>query len=401
MTAKHSARTIRILFLFANRPLSLQVNMIRLLESTGLYQVCLVYMNRVGSSVNMPKSGFLSNDPWYAVSWPDGKLLPSKIINRVVMTMLFVRKILQIKPDVIHAWNLEMLITARLAKHFLPRTRIIFTLQDTTEWMLRPLVQRVQRWAYKDIDILMVTSPGFESQFLRRFSLIPSSREVVFIPNAPLQRTFKGFQCRAPTNELVVGYIGAFKGGVGITSLVQAACIARESGANVKVLFAGIGLDRPLVEAYSEQFDFVTYLGPYRHEQISDIYRRVDVLYGVYNQTFDKQIHMPYRLSEGICFGLPLIVAEKTLVSEIVEDAGIGLSVRLGDTQQLADALIHLCRHPENRSRMRENCALVRKRHTFESYTDSILTVYSRVSKSIRVDGELQHSMHRIESQSG
>ena len=75
MTVKNHSTKVRILFLFANRPLSLQVNMIRLLESTGLYDVPLVYMNRIGSSVSMPKSGFLHSDQWYEVTWKRWKTI--------------------------------------------------------------------------------------------------------------------------------------------------------------------------------------------------------------------------------------------------------------------------------------------------------------------------------------
>jgi glycosyltransferase involved in cell wall biosynthesis len=370
----------QVLFLFANRPLPLHVNMLRYLESTGLYRVEFLYMNRVGSPVSVPLSDLLSSQHCHTVTWPDGRHFPAKVFNRIVMLMLFVGKTLKLRPDVLHAWNLEMLICARVTRWFRPSLRIVFSLQDTTEWMLTRFILRLQRWAYRGVDLLLVTSEGFESQFLRKFSLIQKDREVIYVPNAPARDTFSSLQCRVPVGELVVGYVGAFKGREGIRSLVQAAAAAREKGVDCKVLFAGVGLDQDLVSSYARDNGFVTYLGPYRHEQIKEIYSNVNVLYAVYNQTYDKKIHMPYRLSEGICCGLPIIATEGSHVGEIVKKAMIGVTVELGDVEQLACILVEMCRTPEHLTRMSQNCEAIREQHAFEHYAGRISRGYARVS---------------------
>lgn len=370
----------KAIFIFANRPLSLHLNMIDVLNSTGDYSTGLIYMNRIRSKVDMPLTGRALPAYCDSVSWPDGSWLGSKIFNRFGMIFLFVQKVLKADPDIVHAWNLEMLLCARITKCFRRNLRIVFTLQDTTEWMLKPAMKNLQRWLYRSVDQFMVTSKGFEKNFLREFGLIGDGVKVVYVPNAPRKNIATGFRKRQRDNDLVVGYIGAFKGEEGIATLVEGVSNARRRGVNVRVVFAGIGVERWLVQEYAEKYDFVTYLGSYSHDEIAGIYEKVDVLYAVYNRTYDKMIHMPYRLSEGVCFRLPIIALKGSHVAEIVERERIGIVLDIEDVDGLEKELVKLIRDGEKLEMMAKNCGNIADDHVFESYTARIVGAYEAVS---------------------
>jgi glycosyltransferase involved in cell wall biosynthesis len=292
----------------------------------------------------------------------------------------FVRKIRRIKPDVIHAWNFDMLLAARVAAVGRRKVKIVFSLQDTTPWMVRPQLMSVQRWTYQGTDLFFVTSQGFESQFLRKFGLISDKKPVVFVPNVPLEEQFHDFIPRDSDESLVVGYVGLLRAEEGLRSLVDAAAEAQRAGVDVRVLFAGKGPMEDYVEEAAGNQVFVEYLGPYRHdEEIREIYRKVDILYGVYDQSYDKKIHLAYRFCEAVNCRMPIIVAEDTHMCEEAQCYGVGLCVPLGDVDRLAEELVKLSRSKEQRSEFARNCEKARSEFVFERYEERICRAYAEL----------------------
>ncbi|MBT3191566.1 MAG: glycosyltransferase [Verrucomicrobia bacterium] len=372
-------RRKEIVFLFANRPQLLLVNVFRLLNAQDEYRVRLVYMNRARSRVSVPMNDLIRPEECVPITWPDGKRFIGKLFNRLVMFFLFSRQAVRLKPDIIHAWNLEMLIAARLAQVFLPRAKLGYTLQDTAAWMMTGPMIALQRRLYRRVALTFVTSRGFESEFLRKFGLVPEEANIVHIPNAPTRESFIGFSARAHVRSMTIGYIGAFKGALGIETLVAAAREARIRGAEIGVLFAGIGLERLRVERLAAETDFVSYAGEFKHNDIPALYGQVDALYAVYDNSYDKQIHLACRFCEGICFGIPVIVGEETHMAELTRTLGVGASVQLGNVSALTDLLVEWSVTPGLRRTMVEQCAAARGDYTFESYASRINDAYARL----------------------
>jgi len=367
----------KVLFLYGNRPQPLPIHMMHLLNSTDEYQAELLYFNREDSSVCLPLSGLLDQEQCSRVTWTVGNHLISKIVNRCIVLGLFVKRIRSRTPDVIHAWNFDMLLAARIAASTLRHAKVVFTLQDTTEWMLSPIARAVQRWAYRGVDLIFVTSQGFEARFLRRFHLIADEQEVVFVPNVPPAQQFARFKPRKPGTEVTVGWIGLFRGKKGIRTLFEAVQLARDRGADVRLLCAGKGPECDLVERLAEGNTFVDYLGPYRHDQeILDLYGKVDILYAIYDQSYDKKIHLAYRLCEAVNCRLPIIVAKGTHMSEVVETQGIGVSVELGDVEGLAQALAMFHQSYAKRMEIAVNCEKARPQFVFEFHQERISEAY-------------------------
>lgn len=371
----------RVLFLYGNRPENLPINIIKMLNGTEIYEVRLVYLDRIKTPVSLPMSGILGKEKCIPVKWPVGNNKFSKIINRFIILARFIKIIIAYKPDAIHAWNIDMLLAAKVASKMLPNSKILFTLQDTTEWMLRPIILKVQRCILRDVDSIFVTSKQFETKYLRRFGLINEKTKVNYVPNVPMASLFSDFQTRQIKRDLVVGYIGLFRGKEGINCLVEATKIARQKGQDVKLLFVGTGLERDLVaKIANENKEFIIYEGPYRHDRdIKRLYARVDVLYAIYEKSYDKQIHLAYRLCEAINCSLPTIVAKNTHMAEIVEKYRIGSCVALGNENELASALIELSNDQNSRQLIARNCKNIRYEFEFEHYAEEIRSTYERL----------------------
>jgi glycosyltransferase involved in cell wall biosynthesis len=292
----------------------------------------------------------------------------------------FVRKIRRADPDVIHAWNFDMLLAARVAAVGRRKLKIVFSLQDTTPWMVRPHLMSVQRWVYRGTDLFFVTSQGFERLFLRKFGLISEKKPVVFVPNVPLERQFRDFIPRDADESLVVGYVGLLRAEEGLRALVDAAAEAQGAGVDVRVLFAGKGLLEEVVGEAASRFSFVEYLGPYRHDDdIREIYQKVDLLYGVYDRSYDKEIHLAYRFCEAVNCRKPIIVAEGTHMCAETQRYGVGLCVPLGDVVRLAEELVTLYKSRERRVEIAENCEMARREFVFEHYEERICHAYQEL----------------------
>lgn len=372
-----------ILFLCANKPSPLELRMMDTLESRGGYHVELLYYDRGDSKESMPMSALVNQQRASSIVGPVGKNVVSKAINRCIVMTKFIRRIWTLKPDVIQALSFDMLLAARISTTAGFRPKIVFNLQDTQPWMVRRSLWWIQRWVYRGTDLFLVTSQGFISEYLRKFNLIGHVKPVVFVPNVPNERQFGDFVPRAASEVLTVGYVGLLRGEEGLRTLIRAVSKARETGADVRLLFAGMGPMKDLADYAAERYQFVDSLGPYQYDQeICEIYGKVDILYGIYDRSYDKKIHLAYRFCEAINCRIPIIVGEGTHMCEEVKRLKVGLCVALGDEDGLAEKLVVLCRSKERRANIARNCEIVRSKFVYEYYEERINCAFDVLFKA-------------------
>lgn len=372
--------TKKVLFLFANRPFPLHIQFMEVLESDARH-VSIVFMNRKGSSHSVPLNSAINPDRCAGITWKIGRNIITKSWNKLVALHLFAKRIRQCSPDIVHAWNFEMLLAALWAKRRMPELQIVFTLQDTTQWMVSRVFHPLQRWAYKNVDLFFVTSRGFEEGLLRKFHLIPPSRMISFVPNAPPASFFLNLEPCVPRKQLVIGCVGTLRGKEGLSTLVQAVGRVRLRGEDVKIIFAGSGIEQALVEKFSEEHEYVEYLGSYDYEkEILGIYSQIDVFYAIYDCSYDKTIHLAYRYCEAVSCRRPIVVASNTHMAKMVKTHQVGESVTVGNVQELEDVLFRLVSSPERCAELSSNCVNAIPECVFETYEDAILEGYSALT---------------------
>ena len=282
-----------------------------------------------------------------------------------------------IRPDVVHAVNFDMLMGGWLLCLGHPRRTLVYDLLDTQESLRRRPTVILQRFLMRRVDRIYTTSPQFVSGFLRPLALIRPGDEPVVIPNVPWAATFEGIG-RPNDGPFVIGYIGSFRCEPAITWLCESVAHVRQSGLDVELLFAGTGEALPLVESLARRHAFVHHEGVYEYARdIRALYERVDLVFAVYDVSWDKRTHLACRFSDAIAAGHPLIAAAGTYMGELVEAHGLGYLVDFSDPGSMAAAIRHAVSRRAAWKAPSRIPAELRVEHTFERYAPELLSSYA------------------------
>jgi len=229
---------------------------------------------------------------------------------------------------------------------------------------------------YRRVDLFFVTSPKYDTQFLRGLNLIPDGKKVIYIPNASPEKYFKDFNRRRSENDMVVGYIGTFRGRSSILTLVEAAKCLILKGYKIRIIFAGVGIAKGLIKALSQKYAFIEYSGPYDYSRdIKKLYETVDIIYAVYDIDENKRIHLACRFIEAIYCGLPVLVSKGTYMDELVKTHKNGYSVDPNNPDDVAKAIEHLL-NSDVRNEIREMCSQLKHDYLFEHFQGRLMQAY-------------------------
>lgn len=341
----------------------------------------LVYWERKGGAFSHPLSCDLPSTNVHRITLPPGAAWWQKAVQRLLV-LYSIRKCLRhLKPDVVDVPTPDFLAAAvcptRVAR------AAVFDMRYTRDWMRRLVLSSLVRWLFRRVDLFVVTSPQYESEFLRRHRLVPSQVSVACLPNSAPTQLFKGYRPRPRDGKLVVSYIGTFRGASAIRAMAEGVARACALGVKAQGLFAGCGPDLPCIEALCARLKCLACSGPYHYAQdIMNLYEQADVVYAVYDDSEDKRIHIACRLAEAVVCGLPIIVMEGTYMAEIVREKGLGFVVPLGDAQAVAEVLCRLAREPALREKIASNCSAVAHTFCFEHHVQDYLQAYDRLVRS-------------------
>jgi glycosyltransferase involved in cell wall biosynthesis/uncharacterized membrane protein YbhN (UPF0104 family) len=369
-------RTI-VLFVCGNGPDPITLRKIEALASSGVYDVHLVYWRDGISLRTYPFSVAISPSSNHPIDLPDPngpRLRGLGLLIRFHARLFSIAARLQ--PDVVHAVNFDMLIGGWLLCLGRRHRTLVYDLLDTQESLRDWPGVTLQRAIMRRVDRIYTTSPEFVSGFLRPLKLIRSGDQPVVIPNAPWAATFEGIASRRD-GPFVVGYIGSFRGEPAITWLCESMADVRRSGMDVEVLFAGTGEARPLVEGMARRHPFVHHEGAYDYAtDIRTLYERVDLVFAVYDASWDKRTHLACRLSDAIASGRPIVAAAGTYMGDLVQAHRLGYVVDFADPSSLTAAIRDAVRRRGEWSDPFRIPAGLRREHTFERYVPDLHSSY-------------------------
>jgi glycosyltransferase involved in cell wall biosynthesis len=190
-------------------------------------------------------------------------------------------------------------------------------------------------------------------QDVRRYDGVPASRLLVMpygIPLAELDTPWprEAARKRLGVKGLVIGAVGRLEDQKGHTYLLAALPELRREIPDLVVLLVGEGrrqadLKRQ-VQALGLQ-ETVRFLGTRR--DLPEIYRAMDLF--VQPSLWEG---LPLALLKAMGAGLPVVGTRVSGSLEAVEDGVNGRLVAPGDPQALAQAILELARHPEERRRL-------------------------------------------------
>jgi succinoglycan biosynthesis protein ExoL len=235
-------------------------------------------------------------------------------------------------PSLIYAFGLDMAVVGAYAlQRSIPLVYEIGDVQNPLphRTLTSMIFGKVEAKIIARCRMLVVTSAGFASDY---FSLVApgSARKTLVIENKLARDVAVQYprpsRPQVPTKPIRIGYIGAFKYENCLRPLLDA--VAQRSG-DFELHCHGDGELKSQISMYASRHDNIFYHGSFAsNRDLQRIYQSVHVSYVVYD-TSDPNVRMalPNKLYDGPYFGVPLVVAENTLLAARVRQYGIGLAV--------------------------------------------------------------------------
>lgn len=311
----------------------------------------------------------------------------SNPLKRIFPTINFalkaLKKIKEIEPSTMHVANIDMLIIASLSKIMLKgNLNIIYEIADLNglvaddhrsnfKKFAKFSIVNLEKILVKNINTLIVTSEKFYEEY---YSESVPREKVLFIPNVPDVKVFNNYK-NEPKERFTIGFIGAVRYKEQMKMLIAAA-----ERCNVKVIFAGAGLDNEIADLVRSK-DYIEYLGKYNYNKdIANLYSKVDAVYSVYDADLKNvRLALPNKLYEAVFCGLPLIVAKRTYLSEIVDRNQIGASVNHKDQNELEKVISKLTSQPSYYKDLVESCLIMKNKIMLDSYNEKLKEILSRM----------------------
>ena len=221
---------------------------------------------------------------------------------------------------------------------------------------LLTLVGRVCDWVYKQVDQLVVLSPGFKRLLLQR-GVTESKIEVIY-------NWADESALMSPVGSVPAAFPGAdrfrvvFAGNMGkaqaLDAVLDAAEIlqARGSLASLVMLGGGVEVNRLKVRSLEMKLNNVVFLPPVPMSEVGTVLAEADVLLVHLRKDPTFEITIPSKTQAYMAVGKPLLMAVNGDSADLVRRAKCGLTAESENPQALADAITTLARMPANELKM-------------------------------------------------
>lgn len=243
------------------------------------------------------------------------------------------------------ARNLESLILAARVAAGRPNVRLVYECLDIHRTLLGTrtvdrLIQKIERSHLERVDLLVTSSPAFLSNYFT--PRLPPAEPALLVENKVLRiagGTARPDLPRDPGPPWTIGWFGMLRCR---RSLAMLATLARLGGGRVKVLIAGRPAlsEIPDFERLVRETEGLAYAGPYKPEDLPDLYRRTHFTWAIdyFEEGLNSSWLLPNRLYEGSFHGSVPIALDHVETGAWLRRRGAGILVR-DPVAELADLL--------------------------------------------------------------
>jgi glycosyltransferase involved in cell wall biosynthesis len=185
-----------------------------------------------------------------------------------------------------------------------------------------------------------------------------------------------------------VGTVGTLNPYEGIDLLIDAVATLRHQGHDLHLRIVGDGPDRVALEkraADSGIGDATTFTGRVPHDQVAAQHRLIDIFCVPRRDLPVTRLVPPLKPVEAMALGRAVVASDLPPLRELLGPDGDGfqrrgLLVPAGDTEALADALLHLIDAPDVRRQLGANAhAWVARTRTWDAAAHSYDQIYHRI----------------------
>lgn len=282
---------------------------------------------------------------------------------------------LRLRPKVIHAYDLDTIVPALIARLFL-RCKVVYDIADwyavsrRVGW-LRSLFERAERWACQKADLVILA----HEERLQQVGFVPRNWLVMYNTPRDIHGSVRARKAK-PGADSYFAYIGVLQPDRGIEAVVEATIAV-----GAQLVIAGFGPLEGYCRRVAATRDGVEFLGQTPYEQTLEIEGNAIAIIALYDpREPNNQLAAPNKLYEAMMLGRPLITTKGTLVGEVVEREGIGITVAYGDVQELSQALSRLRNNPVERAEMgRRARVLYESRYSYDMQCQKLRQAYQEL----------------------
>ena len=246
---------------------------------------------------------------------------------------------------------------------------------------------------YKEVDSVIVLSKNMQNLLCSEYKIEPD--KTIIIPNGledinPQTDTNKAFLRKKwciSENESLILFTGRLHAMKGPDYLIRAFRKVLKKKPNCRLIIAGNGAYDSCMKECEDIWKHVTWTGRVDKDILYELYAVADI--GVMPSLYEP---FGYVAVEMMMHGLPIVATAKSGLNEVVDDT-CGLKVPIIeypdrveiDTDLLAEKMLYLLQHPEERQRMSKNA---RKRYetvyTAEIFRQNMLDYYRSLFHSTK-----------------
>ena len=324
----------KILFLLSHQPNPRFVKQIRFLSKKNNVSVVYYYRSNIkdlsveyGGNVLLNKTlGTITNGNYI------------KRIGTYFKSFKELKNILKDNSyDTLIVNNIDTLALFKLSSLFQKTTTtVIIEISDLrshsyTNGLKSKIVRSIEKFMFRFVDKLIVTSSKFYDMYYNSiFKDKPFILENKLLSNMIAKRLSK-----IQNKKIIIGIVGLLLQGKPYKTLFEAV----KNDDRYEVHIHGKGIFEDLVKEYSNKYANIKFFGEYNFfKDSAKIYSALDMLYMPYDTTngsLNNKIALPNKLYEAMYFQVPIITSKGTYLGELVEQYGIGKTIKCCDENEL------------------------------------------------------------------
>ncbi len=223
-------------------------------------------------------------------------------------------------------------------------------------------LRALEKMTYFFSKHIVALSPGIAKGITQgriprsKVTVIPNSSDNDFFSPGPPEEEFLkkwGLQ-----DTFIVAYAGALGEANGLDLIAKAAAFLQERGEeNLVFALAGEGRGRPLLEKEVQEqcLNNVIFMGQQDKYEVCRLYRAAGCALVLFRNLPVLQTNSPNKFFDALAAGLPVVSNMQGWISRLLQEHSAGISVPPEDGEALAEAVLRLKEHPEERERMGRN----------------------------------------------
>ncbi len=189
---------------------------------------------------------------------------------------------------------------------------------------------------------------------------------------------------------ITIGFLGTLKPWHGVSTLIDAFAIVRESRDDVRLKIVGDGPEREKLEERLHRFSLaiaesVEWTGAIANCEVPQTLRDFDIAVAPYPDLQDFYFS-PLKILEYMAAGLPIVASNIGQIPTLIQDIQTGFLVKSGCERDLAEKILQLCDDSGQRTQLGDAARhKAVENHTWQHVVSRIMASIDRQPDSVEV----------------